>query len=153
MVGALKCAHIFYGVTIHFSGMSFWTRINLKPTISNALGNGRWKIQENVGSQDNFINESLILVFLDLLLCVCVRTCARACTWSCSTLCCPVDYSFPGSSVHGILQARILEWVDIVFSKGSSQPRDLTRVSCFASGSSWKVRKPNFHVVLDKFSI
>ena len=49
---------------------------------------------------------------------------------SCLTLCDPVDYSLPGSSVHGILQARILEWVAISFSRGSSQPRDQTQVSC-----------------------
>ena len=47
----------------------------------------------------------------------------------CPTLCDSVDYSPPGSSVHGILQARILEWVAISFSKGSSQPRDQTQVS------------------------
>ena len=47
----------------------------------------------------------------------------------CLTLCCPVDSSPPGSSVHGILQARILEWVDMPSSKGSSRPRDLTWVS------------------------
>ena len=47
----------------------------------------------------------------------------------CSTLCDPTDYSPPGSSVHGILQARILEWVAISFSKGSSQPGDQTQVS------------------------
>src|SRR5574340_167266 len=41
---------------------------------------------------------------------------------SCLTLCDPVDSSPPGSSVHGILQARILEWVAISFSRGSSQP-------------------------------
>ena len=41
----------------------------------------------------------------------------------------PMDYSPPGSSVHGILQARILEWVAIFFSMGSSQPRDQTQVS------------------------
>ena len=46
------------------------------------------------------------------------------------TLCNPVDCSPPGSSVHGILQARILEWVAISFSRGSSQPRDRTQVSC-----------------------
>ena len=40
------------------------------------------------------------------------------------TLCDPIDYSSPGFSVHGILQARILEWVSILFSRGSSQPRD-----------------------------
>ena len=45
---------------------------------------------------------------------------------SCPTLCYPVDYSLPGSSVHGILHARILEWVPISFSRGSSQHRDWT---------------------------
>ena len=42
------------------------------------------------------------------------------------TLCDPIDCSLPGSSIHGIFQARILEWVAISFSKGSSWPRDLT---------------------------
>ena len=50
----------------------------------------------------------------------------------CPTLCNPMDCSPPGSSVHGILQARILEWVAISFSRGSSQPRDQTWVSCIA---------------------
>ena len=45
------------------------------------------------------------------------------------THCHPMDYSLPGSSVHGIFQARILEWVAISFSRGSSRPRDWTRVS------------------------
>ena len=48
------------------------------------------------------------------------------------SLCDPTDCSLPGSSVHGILQARVLEWVAMPFSKGSSQPRDQTQVSCFA---------------------
>ena len=43
-----------------------------------------------------------------------------------------MDCSLPGSSVHGIFQARVLEWVAISFSRGSSQPRDRTRVSCIA---------------------
>ena len=47
-------------------------------------------------------------------------------------LCNPVDCSPPGSSVHGILQARILEWVAISFSRGSSWPRDRTQVSHIA---------------------
>ena len=46
-----------------------------------------------------------------------------------------MDCSLPGSSVHGILQARILEWVAIPFSRGSSQPRDRTQVSCIAGDS------------------
>ena len=51
---------------------------------------------------------------------------------SCPTLCYLVDYSLPGSSVHEILQARILEWVASLFSRGSSPPRAGTRVSCIA---------------------
>ena len=60
--------------------------------------------------------------------CVCVSA------QSCLTLCNPVDRSPPGSSVHGIPQARILEWVAISFSRGSSRPRDQTHVSCTAGG-------------------
>ena len=50
-------------------------------------------------------------------------------TQLCPTLCNPRDFSLPGSSVHGIFQAKILEWVAISFSRGSSQPRDRTQVS------------------------
>ena len=51
---------------------------------------------------------------------------------SCPTLCNPVDCSPPGSSIHGIFQARVLEWVAISFSRGSSWPRDRTWVSRIA---------------------
>ena len=50
----------------------------------------------------------------------------------CLTPCDPMDCSPPGSSVHGLLQARILEWVAVPFSRGSSQPQDRTQVSCTA---------------------
>ena len=50
----------------------------------------------------------------------------------CLTFCDCVDYSPPGSFVHGIPQARILEWVAIPFSRGSSWPRDQAWVSCIA---------------------
>ena len=53
-------------------------------------------------------------------------------TQLCSTLCDPMDYSLLGYSVHGILQARILEWVAIPFSRGSSRPGNGTWVSRFA---------------------
>ena len=53
-------------------------------------------------------------------------------TQSCLTHCAPVDCSPPGSSVHGILQARILEWVAVPISRGSCRARDPTRVSCIA---------------------
>ena len=54
-------------------------------------------------------------------------------TQSCLTVCDPGDCSPPGSSVHGIFQAKILEWVAIPFSMGSSQPRDQTVLSYTAS--------------------
>ena len=56
--------------------------------------------------------------------------CERA--QSCLTLCDPVDGSPPGSSVHGVLQTRILEWVAISSSRGSSQSRDGTHISCIS---------------------
>ena len=51
---------------------------------------------------------------------------------SCLTLCNPIDYSPPGFSVHGILQAGILEWIAMPSSKGSSWPRDWTHESCIS---------------------
>ena len=48
----------------------------------------------------------------------------------CPTLCNPMDCSLPGSSIHGIFQARVLEWVAISFSRESSWPRDRNQISC-----------------------
>ena len=64
-------------------------------------------------------------------------------TQLCPTLGDHVDCSLPGSSVHGILQARILEWVAISFSRRSSQPRDWTQVSCIVDRrfTVWATRK------------
>ena len=70
---------------------------------------------------------TLLLIYTSNI-CMCVVI-----TQLCLTLCDPMDYSPSGSSVHRILQARIQEWVAIPFSKGSSQSRDWTRVSCIAS--------------------
>ena len=53
-------------------------------------------------------------------------------TQSCRTLCDPVDCSLSSSSVHGIFQGRVLEWIAISFSRGSSRPRNQTRVSRIA---------------------
>ena len=50
----------------------------------------------------------------------------------CPTLCDPQTVAHQGSSVHGILQVRILDWVDISFSRGAPKPRDRTWVSCIA---------------------
>ena len=62
---------------------------------------------------------------------LCIYVCVLV-AQSSPTFCDPVDCSPPGSSVHGILQERILEWTAIPFSRGSSQPRDQTQVSCIA---------------------
>ena len=63
--------------------------------------------------------------------------------WSCPTLCYHVDYT-----VHGTLQARILEWVAFPFSRGSSQPRGQSQVSWIAGGFfiSWTTKSSNFIV-------
>ena len=73
----------------------------------------------------------MICGWLNMQVCVCVCVCV--CVQSlqlCLILCDPMDYRPPRSSVHGILQARILEWVAISFPRGSSRPRNGTRVCC-----------------------
>ena len=82
----------------------------------------------------NIIDFCTLILYLAVL-------CFVAQSWQ--THCDPMDCSPPGSSVHGILQARMLEWVDIPFSRGSSQPRDCTQVSCNAGRlfTVWATRK------------
>ena len=75
-----------------------------------------------------------------MLLCVCAQ-------WS-LTLCHPMNCSLPGSSVLGILQAWILEWVAISFSRGSSWSRDQTWVSCIGRGFFTTEPPGNVHVLL-----
>ena len=68
-------------------------------------------------------------------------------TQACLTLYNAMDYSLVGSSVHGILQARMLKWAGIPFSRGSSQPRDQTWVSCTAGRflTIWAARQVCLH--------
>ena len=68
---------------------------------------------------------------MEVLKYICVSVCVVV-TQSCPNLCDPMDCSPPGSSVHGICQARILKWISIPFAKESSQRRDWSRVSCIA---------------------
>ena len=71
------------------------------------------------------------------------------CCWvskSCLTLCNPMNCTPPSSSVHGISQARILEWVAVSFSRGSSWPRDQTCVSCIA-GRFFTTESPGKHQI------
>ena len=67
----------------------------------------------------------ILKLYFHYMLSVCAQS-----LQSCPTLCDPVDCTLPGLSVHGILQARILEWVAISFSRGSSQPRNQNCISC-----------------------
>ena len=61
----------------------------------------------------------------------------HVCAQSCPTLCNPVDYRPPGSSVHGISQVRILDQFAISYSRGSSRPRDGTRISWVSCVPRW----------------
>ena len=62
-----------------------------------------------------------------------------------SNSCDPMDCSSPGSSVRGIFQARVLEWVAVSFSRGSTQHRDRTQVPCIAGRffTNWATRAYN----------
>ena len=68
------------------------------------------------------------------------------------TLCNPLYCSLPGSSVHGIFQARILKWVAISSSRGSSQPRDQTYVSCMTGRffTAEPLGKPPIYIYIQK---
>ena len=81
-----------------------------------------------------------------MTLCVCVCVCVLV-THLRPALCSPMDCSSPGSSIHGITQARILEWVATPFSRGSSQPRGQTQVFALGANSlpSEPPGKPTWH--------
>ena len=68
---------------------------------------------------------------------------------SCPTVCNPTDCSPPGSSVHRILQARILEWVAMSSSRRASQPRDQTQISCIVGRffTIWTTREVPRHAL------
>ena len=71
-----------------------------------------------------------------VIVCVCAKL-----LQSCPTLCDSIDCSLPGSSVHGILQARILEWVAISSSQRCSQPRDQIQGSGVPGTGRWVVNQ------------
>ena len=84
------------------------------------------------------LSSHVIIMLCGKLIQLCSTLCKVKITHLCPTLCDPMDYTVPG-----ILQARILEWVAFPFSRGSSQPRDRTQVSCTARGffTSWAIRE------------
>ena len=72
---------------------------------------------------------------------------------SCRTLCNPMDCSPPGSSIHRIFQARVLEWGAISFSRGSSQSRDQTRVSRIVGRCFCSLNHQGFRVTKNQVSV
>ena len=91
--------------------------------------NGRPPSSNHVKARSWFSLQVLSKGTAQSILCICECVLVAE---SCPTLWDPMDCSPPGSSVHGILQARIPEWVAIPFSRRSSQPRDLSQVSRIA---------------------
>ena len=100
-----QVAILFFG---GFSWLRDWTSVS-------ALAS-RFFTTETTGKSSKILKSVCVCVFVKV-------------TRSCPTLCHLMDCRLPGSSVHGILQARILEWVSIYSSRGTSQPRDRTQVS------------------------
>ena len=100
-------------------------------TSHSRMSGSRWVITPLwlSGSWRSFLYSSSVYSCHLFLLLLLVSEWSHCCVWLFAT---PVDCSPPGSSVHGILQARILEWVAISFSRGSSQPKDRTQVSRIA---------------------
>ena len=82
-----------------------------------------------------------------------VRMCAKS-LQSCPAVCDPVDCSLPTSSVHGILQARILEWVYMPSSSGSFLPRNQAHISCISGGffTTEPLGTPYFYLNLESSS-
>ena len=130
---------IVHGVTKSWTRLSDWTELNWTP--------GWWFFMSQ--HQPNVVRKWVLSKFLlksvnwKALVCVCVCVCVYSVVQSCPTVCNPTDCSLPVSSVHGIFQARILEWVAISSSRGSSQPRDRTCIGCWALYlfTTWEAQK------------
>ena len=90
-------------------------------------------VKEETLGRNRKILDSLLFCFI----CPHCWCCCRLVAQSCRTLCDPMDCSPPGSSVHGISQARMLEWVAMPCSRASSLPRDRTWISCVLCIGSW----------------
>ena len=109
---------------------------------SGALGNGVSAVSEGPRSPSPFLpvrstwtwpwlwpQSHLVFSLQNHLLFISLHESESEVAQSCPTLCDPMDCSQPGSSIHGIFQAKVLEWVAISFSRGSSRPMDRTWVS------------------------
>ena len=126
------CTHSKYSNTR--KGKSKWSRISWKKKDINCFFMD-WKILIDKWVRgSNFYSQVSEIGFIYAMYCTLYAAGSkmRACTHAqlCPTLCYPMDCSPWGSSVHGTLQARLLEWVAISSSRGSSWPRDGSGISC-----------------------
>ena len=126
---SIVCLHYF---TLKWASSGGGGRIGESFNGDRASVWGDESLLEMDSGNDCNVNKHVMLLkvvkMVNLMSCVCVRACvSRSVVYT--TLCKPMDCSPPGSFVHGILQARILDWVNIPFSRGSSRPRDQTQAS------------------------
>ena len=88
-----------------------------------------------------------------MCVCVCVCVCAHVRANSCLTFCDSLDCSLQGSSIHGIFQPRILEWVAVSFSRGSSRLRDGIHISCISRWTLYLYSIAEAHYLNQKYFI
>ena len=123
-----SCNHfITWFVLVMVYSELFWNHLR------SITGLSKWVIVPMLFQNSSYLSCHVLHVattLLTYLLAVTVSVCRTVLVaQSCLTLCDPTNCSLPGFSVHGILQAKILEWIAIPFSRGTSQPRDRTLVS------------------------
>ena len=134
---------VIHGVTKSRTRLSYWTILNWADVFCwrNKYNTRKPKFVEPYYKPDSEL--SVLYNFPHYFLPKVKRS---EVTQLCPTLRDPVDANLPGSTVHGIFQARTLEWAAISFSKGSSQPRDRNWISCIADRprgfTVWATRKP-----------
>ena len=132
--GLLHCRQMLYHLSHQgfcIRGRKIWAPPKKRVKILDRTG--IWALlDKNIPSMLNILSLSTVIWLYNGKSLFCGIVCICTCLYTCLTLYDPMNCSLPGSSVHGILQARILEWVAISFSRASSRPRKQARVSCIA---------------------
>ena len=123
--------HIYVHIYMHFERKEC-RDFKILTFLSQTIGSSTWSSKISVSVKDeNIAGHMHLIILCSGWLKLYIKSESEV-SQSCPTLCNPVDCSLPGSSAYWILQARILEWVAVFFSRGSSKPRDQTQVSHIA---------------------
>ena len=121
-------------LSMEFSKQDYWSQLSF-PTPGNLPNPGIQLMSlASPASAGRFFSACISCVGRQILHHCATYSCSCLVAKLCLTLCDPMDCSPPGSSVHGIIPARILEWVSISFSRESSWPKDQNCVSCISGG-------------------